>query len=322
MSPGSTVIFESTVYPGATEEICVPALEASSGLKWKKDFFVGYSPERINPGDRVRKLPDIKKIVAGDSLRTLGLVSQLYKSIITAGVFEAESIQVAEAAKIMENTQRDINIALINECAMIFNKLNINTSAVLEAAGTKWNFLPFRPGLVGGHCIGVDPYYLTEKAEMAGHHPKMILAGRDINDGMAKYIALQTIKTMLGASLTIKGARILIMGLTFKEDVSDLRNSKVIDLIRELTEYRTTCLVHDPEADSLEASEHYKIALTKWDDVPVCDVAIIAVPHHKFLKMGLERIKTKITPGGCLIDVKSSFRRADVEKLGLSLWQL
>lgn len=322
LKDGAIVVYESTVYPGATEEICVPVLEKASGKKWKQDFFVGYSPERINPGDKVHTLSRIKKIVSGDTDKTLSAISRLYGSIITAGIHEAESIKVAEAAKIIENTQRDINIALMNECAMIFGRLGIDTHSVLEAAGTKWNFLGFRPGLVGGHCIGVDPYYLTQKAEMVGHHPRIILAGRGINDGMAKYVAEQTVKTMLRAGQNVKGAKVLVMGLTFKEDVPDLRNSKVVDVIRELTDYGIECIVHDPVATTEDARHEYAIKLTPWDQIPVCDAAIVAVNHGTYKKMGLTEIAKKIRPKGCFLDVKSAFNRSEVADHGLQLWRL
>src|SRR3954465_4819303 len=254
---GATVVFESTVYPGATEEVCIPVLEKHSGLKWKQDFFVGYSPERINPGDKQHTLTKIVKVVSGDSPKTLERVAEVYASVVTAGVHRASSIKVAEAAKVIENTQRDLNIALVNELALIFNKIGIDTTEVLGAAGTKWNFLPFRPGLVGGHCIGVDPYYLTYKAETLGYHPQVILSGRRINDGMGKYIAEQTVKQMIQRGFPVKGADINVLGLTFKENCADLRNSRVIDLIRELASYGANLHVHDPIADPSEALREY-----------------------------------------------------------------
>ncbi len=297
-------------------------LENASGKTWKKDFFVGYSPERINPGDKVHTLTKIKKVVSGDCQKTLDTLSKLYGSIITAGIHEAESIKVAEAAKIIENTQRDINIALMNECAMIFGRLGIDTQAVLAAAGTKWNFLGFRPGLVGGHCIGVDPYYLTQKAEMVGHHPRIILAGRSINDGMAKYVAEQTVKTMLRAGQNVKGAKVLILGLTFKEDVPDLRNSKVADVIRELTDFGIKCVVHDPVADAAEADHEYGVKLTPWQDLPVCAAVVVAVNHAAFLKMGVGQIGEKIQKNGCFIEIKSAFDRREIADHGLNVWRL
>ena len=322
LKPGAIVVYESTVYPGATEEVCVPELEKSSGKTWKKDFFVGYSPERINPGDKQHTLTNIKKIVAGDTPATLRTLSKLYGSIIKAGIHEAESIKVAEAAKIIENTQRDINIALINECAMIFQRMGIDTQAVLDAAGTKWNFLGFRPGLVGGHCIGVDPYYLTHKAEMLGHHARVILAGRAINDGMGKYIAEQTVKTMLHAGIEVRGSKVAVMGLTFKEDVPDLRNSKVIDVVRELSDYGIECFVHDSMAHGDEAKREYGVNLKAWSDIPQCRAVIVAVGHREYRENGLQMISEKVSKGGCLIDVKSMYDRQKVRDLGLAHWRL
>src|SRR5499426_3732242 len=261
---GATVVFESTVYPGATEEICVPVLERHSGLVWKRDFFVGYSPERINPGDKEHTLTRIMKVVSGDTPETLERVAVIYGSVVSAGVHRASSIKVAEAAKVIENTQRDLNIALMNELALIFHRVGIDTLEVLEAAGTKWNFLPFRPGLVGGHCIGVDPYYLTHKADRLGYHPQVILAGRRINDGMGKYIAEQTVKQMIRAGFPVKGAHINVLGLTFKENCPDLRNSRVIDVVRELDSYGVDVHVHDPVADAAEAMHEYGVKLTPW----------------------------------------------------------
>src|SRR5262247_3396080 len=254
---GATVIFESTVYPGATEEVCVPVLERHSGLVWKRDFFVGYSPERINPGDKEHTLAKITKVVSGDTPETLERVAQVYGAVVSAGVYRASSIKVAEAAKVIENTQRDLNIALMNELSLIFHRVGIDTLEVLEAAGTKWNFLPFRPGLVGGHCIGVDPYYLTHKAEMIGYHPQVILAGRRINDHMGKFIGEQTVKHMIRAGSPVRGAKVSVLGLTFKENVRDLRNSHVVDVIRELQSYGACVHVHDPVAHPAEAEREY-----------------------------------------------------------------
>jgi UDP-N-acetyl-D-galactosamine dehydrogenase len=268
IKPGAIVVYESTVYPGATEEVCIPLIEKHSGLKWKKDFFVGYSPERINPGDKERTVTKIVKVVSGDTPETLKTVADVYGSIITAGVYPASSIKVAEAAKVIENTQRDLNIALMNELAIIFDKIGIDTLEVLKAAGTKWNFLPFRPGLVGGHCIGVDPYYLTHKADMLGYHPQVILAGRRINDGMATYVAQQTVKQIINAGGCVKGSKVIVLGLTFKENCPDLRNSKVADLIKELSEFGCEVSVHDPLADANEAMHEYGIALTDWSALP------------------------------------------------------
>src|SRR6478672_9698616 len=290
LKPGATIVFESTVYPGATEEICIPVIERSSGKKWKTDFFVGYSPERINPGDKDRTLTKITKIVAGDTTETLKRVCDIYGSIITAGVYAASSIKVAEAAKVIENTQRDLNIALVNELAIIFDKIGLDTLEVLKAAGTKWNFLPFKPGLVGGHCIGVDPYYLTHKAELMGYHPEVILAGRRINDSMGSHIARKTVQQMIHAGRNIKGARVNVLGLTFKEDVPDLRNSKVIDIIRELHEFGVETFVHDAEASPDDALHEYGVRLADWDSLPAADALILAVSHRKYLELSNEAL--------------------------------
>ncbi len=302
---GATIVFESTVYPGATEEICIPAIEENSGMKWKIDFFVGYSPERINPGDKERTLTKIVKVVSGDSPETLRRVTVVYASIITAGVYPASSIKVAEAAKVIENTQRDLNIALMNELAIIFDKIGIDTLEVLQAAGTKWNFLPFRPGLVGGHCIGVDPYYLTHKAEMLGYHPQVILAGRRINDGMGKFIAEKTIKLMLGAGISIKGATVNVLGLTFKENCPDLRNSKVPDIIAELESYGVKVLVHDPLASAADALHEYGIVLSEWGDLPCAEAVVVAVAHRQYAALTRAALLSCVLPDGCVIDVKS-----------------
>src|SRR5262249_5630473 len=265
---GATVVFESTVYPGATEEVCIPLIEKHSGMRWKQDFFVGYSPERINPGDKQHTLTRIVKVVSGDGPQTLDTVAAMYGSVIEAGVHRASSIKVAEAAKVIENTQRDLNIALVNELSLIFHRIGIDTTEVLEAAGTKWNFLPFRPGLVGGHCIGVDPYYLTHKADRLGYHPQVILAGRRINDGMGKYVAEQTVKHLIQAGSPVKGAHVIVLGLTFKEDVPDIRNSRVIDVVHELATYGVQVHVHDPVADPSEAHHEYNVDLQPWDALP------------------------------------------------------
>lgn len=306
---GATVVYESTVYPGATEEVCIPILERESGLNWQTDFHVGYSPERVNPGDRERTITKIIKVVAGDGQGTLKAVGDLYESIIPAGVHRASSIKVAEAAKVIENTQRDLNIALMNELAIIFDKLGINTLEVLLAAGTKWNFLPFRPGLVGGHCIGVDPYYLTHKAEMVGYHPQVILAGRRINDGMGKFIAEKTVKLMANNGGPIKGARVIVLGLTFKEDCPDLRNSKVPDIIHELQSYGIEVFVNDPMADKAEALCEYGLELVSWEDMPLVDSIVIAVAHDAYRQIGAERIAQYLSPNGSIVDVKSLFGR-------------
>ena len=322
MKKGAIVIYESTVYPGATEEICIPVLEQHSGMKWKKDFHVGYSPERINPGDKEHTLTRIVKVVSGDDAATLEAVAKLYSSVIKAGVHRASSIAVAEAAKVIENTQRDLNIALMNELALIFNKLGIDTLEVLQAAGTKWNFLPFRPGLVGGHCIGVDPYYLTHKAEMIGYHPEVILAGRRINDNMGKFIAEQTVKQMIAAGSSIKGAKVNVLGLTFKENVPDLRNSRVIDVINELESYGIHVFVHDPVCQPDDAKHEYDVDLVSWEQLPVADATIAAVAHHQFLSMSASALATKITRNGCFIDVKSQFDQTALRAAGLCVWRL
>ena len=319
---GAIVVYESTVYPGATEEVCVPILERCSGLAWRKDFHVGYSPERINPGDKEHSLVRIVKVVSGDDANTLDAVASLYESIISAGVYRASSIKVAEAAKVIENTQRDLNIALVNELAIIFHRIGIDTHEVLKAAGTKWNFLPFRPGLVGGHCIGVDPYYLTYKAETLGYHPQVILAGRRINDGMGKYVAEQTIKQMANAGYGIKGARINVLGLTFKENCPDLRNSKVIDVIQELRSYGTDVLVHDPVCDADEAMHEYGIELKAWDQLPQAHATIFAVAHQEFLARPAADWAAKTISGGCLVDVKSALSAEELAGKGLRVWRL
>ena len=319
---GATVVYESTVYPGATEEVCIPIIERLSGLKWKQDFFVGYSPERINPGDKERTLTKIRKVVSGDTPETLALVEKMYGSIITAGVYRASSIMVAEAAKVIENTQRDLNIALMNELAIIFHKVGIDTTEVLEAAGSKWNFLPFRPGLVGGHCIGVDPYYLTHKAEMLGHNPQVILAGRRINDSMGKYIAEQTIKQMISANLPVKGADVVVLGLTFKENCPDLRNSKVIDVIRELQSYGVNVHVHDPIAASAEAKHEYGVTLKSLKEMPKAQAIVAAVAHREYKELTMLDVAAMAVPGAVFVDVKASFDAAAAKAAGLCLWRL
>jgi UDP-N-acetyl-D-glucosamine/UDP-N-acetyl-D-galactosamine dehydrogenase len=322
LAHGAVVVFESTVYPGATEEICVPVLERHSGMRWQRDFFVAYSPERINPGDREHTLTKITKIVAGDTPETLERVADVYSSIIAAGVHRASSIKVAEAAKVIENTQRDLNIALMNELALIFHKIGIDTTEVLQAAGTKWNFLPFRPGLVGGHCIGVDPYYLTHKADKLGYHPQVILAGRRINDGMGKYVAEQTVKQMIQAGFPVKSAKINVLGLTFKENCPDLRNSRVIDVVRELQSYGADVYVHDPVADVAEAMHEYGVTLTSWDSLPRAHALVMAVAHREFGKRPVPQYVAKLEPHGLFVDVKCQADAASLRAHGVCVWRL
>jgi UDP-N-acetyl-D-galactosamine dehydrogenase len=322
MKQGAIVVYESTVYPGATEEVCIPVLEQASGMKWKEGFFVGYSPERINPGDKQHTLTTILKVVSGDTPETLDKVAQLYEQIVLPGVHRCSSIKAAEACKVIENTQRDLNIALMNELAILFDKIGIDTSEVLQAAGTKWNFLKFSPGLVGGHCIGVDPYYLTHKAEQLGYNPQVILAGRRINDGMGKYIAEQTVKNMIAAGSYIKGARVNVLGLTFKENCADLRNSKVGDVINELKDFGVEVFVHDPYADADEAMHEYGVRLYSWDELPRADAVVAAVSHEELLARPIEDIQRKLVKGGCFIDVKAAFDAAALKEAGLCVWRL
>jgi UDP-N-acetyl-D-galactosamine dehydrogenase len=322
LAPGTTVVFESTVYPGATEEVCIPVLEKHSGLKWKKDFFVGYSPERINPGDKQHTLTKIVKVVSGDTPATLERVAEVYGSVVTAGVHRASSIKVAEAAKVIENTQRDLNIALVNELALIFHQIGIDTSEVLEAAGTKWNFLPFRPGLVGGHCIGVDPYYLTYKAETLGYHPQVILSGRKINDGMGKYIAEQTVKRMILRGFAVNKENIIVLGLTFKENVPDTRNSRVVDVVRELQSFGANVFVHDPIACPKEAEHEYGIRLTKWEELPRAAALVAAVAHDEYRKRSLDQFVSKLMPKGVYVDVKNQADSAALRAQGIDVWRL
>jgi UDP-N-acetyl-D-galactosamine dehydrogenase len=319
---GATVVFESTVYPGATEEVCIPVIEQHSGMKWKKDFFVGYSPERINPGDKEHTLTKIVKVVAGDTPRTLDRVAEVYGSVVSAGVHRASSIKVAEAAKVIENTQRDLNIALVNELALIFHQIGIDTTEVLQAAGTKWNFLPFRPGLVGGHCIGVDPYYLTYKAETLGYHPQVILSGRKINDGMGKYVAEQTIKRMILRGFCVNKENIIVLGLTFKENVPDTRNSRVVDVVRELESFGAKVFVHDPVACPKEAEHEYGIRLTEWDELPQAAAVVAAVAHYHFRKRPMDAILAKLAPNGVYVDVKNQADAAALRARGIDVWRL
>ena len=304
LNPGDIVIYESTVYPGATEEDCVPVLEKNSGLIFNQDFFVGYSPERINPGDKEHRITMIKKVTSGSTPEIAELIDALYNEIITAGTHKAESIKVAEAAKVIENTQRDLNIALINEMAIIFNKMGIDTEAVLKAAGTKWNFLPFRPGLVGGHCIGVDPYYLTHKAQAVGYNPEIILAGRRMNDGMGAYVASQLIKAMIKKSIRIEGARVLIMGLAFKENCPDLRNTRVVDVLHELAEYNLQIDVYDPWVDAAEAEHEYGIRLITKLGSDAYDAVVLAVAHDQFKEMGAKGILNCSKSAAIIYDLK------------------
>ncbi len=309
LKPGDTVIYESTVYPGATEEDCVPVLEQASGLTFNRDFFVGYSPERINPGDKTHRLSDIVKVTSGSTPQAAEMIDALYAQVIRAGTYKAQSIRVAEAAKVIENTQRDLNIALVNELAIIFNRLEIDTQAVLDAAGTKWNFLNFHPGLVGGHCIGVDPYYLTSRAEAAGYHPQVILAGRRINDGMGAYVARQMVKALIARRVHVKGARVLVLGLTFKENCPDIRNTRVIDVIRELQDYAVDVVVHDPVANPVQAQTDYGVTLVDTLDEGPYDGLILAVAHDCFRTMGAQALRDIGGPDMVFFDVKSAFEQ-------------
>ena len=320
---GSCVVYESTVYPGATEEVCLPILSQESGLAYGRQFTVGYSPERINPGDKVHTVDKIVKVVSGSDKTTQELLANVYGKIVPAGIHIASSIKVAEAAKVIENTQRDLNIALMNELSMIFDRLNIDTLEVLEAAGTKWNFLPFRPGLVGGHCIGVDPYYLTHKAEAIGYHPEMILAGRRINDGMGKYIAEKTVKMLISAGKPVRKATIAVLGITFKENVPDLRNTRVVDIITELQDYGVQVIACDPLADKHEASRYYDIRLQSLDTVNGVDGVILAVIHKAYADMGLGGIASLCSKHHpIIVDVKGAFTDSRARKLGVTYWRL
>ena len=343
LTKGSIVVYESTVYPGVTEDVCIPILEEVSGLKCGVDFKVGYSPERINPGDKAHRLETIVKVVSGMDDETLDIVAKTYELVIDAGVHRAESIKVAEAAKVIENSQRDINIAFVNELSIIFNKMGIDTKAVLEAAGTKWNFLKFAPGLVGGHCIGVDPYYLTHKAEQLGYHSQVILSGRRINDGMGKYVAECTVKNLIKAGKQVRNANVAVLGMTFKEDCPDVRNSKVIDIINELKEYGVNVLVTDPIAEDKEVKEEYGVELTKFEDIKDMDAVIVAVGHKEYLELSLEDIKELYVvnmldistgevveeaamdiedTGLVLVDVKGIFNRKEAEANNYLYWRL
>jgi len=323
MSAGSCVVYESTVYPGVTEDVCVPILERESKLKFGKDFTVGYSPERINPGDKVHTVDNTVKIISASDATTLDLLEGIYSAVIKVGLHRASSIKVAEAAKVIENTQRDINIALMNELAIIFNKMGIDTLEVLEAAGTKWNFLNFRPGLVGGHCIGVDPYYLTYKAESIGYRPEVILSGRRINDNMGKYVAERTVKMLIAADIQVKKARVCVLGLSFKENVPDLRNTRVVDIINELKDYGIAVLAHDPLAIPEEARAHCGVDLIKLKDIKDMDAVILAVAHHEYMELGIEKVASlcrKSRP--ILLDIKAVFEPAQAQSLGINYWRL
>jgi UDP-N-acetyl-D-galactosamine dehydrogenase len=323
LQAGSCVVYESTVYPGVTEDICVPILEKESNLKLDRDFTVGYSPERINPGDKIHTIDKTVKIISASDNATLDFLSEIYGTIVKAGLHRASSIKVAEAAKVIENTQRDINIALMNELAIIFNKMGIDTTEVLEAAETKWNFLSFRPGLVGGHCIGVDPYYLTYKAESIGYRPEVILSGRRINDNMGKYVAEKTIKLLINADIQVHNARVAILGLSFKENVPDLRNTRVIDIISELKEYGVDVLVHDPLADPVAARFHYGVELMSLNDIHDVDAVVLAVAHRAYKDMGLTQIAA-LCRKDCpiLIDIKALFEPEKAHSLGIHYWRL
>jgi UDP-N-acetyl-D-galactosamine dehydrogenase len=323
LSPGACVVYESTVYPGVTEDVCVPILERESKLKFGRDFTVGYSPERINPGDKVHTVDNTIKIISASDAATLDLLEGIYSAVVKVRLHRASSIKVAEAAKVIENTQRDINIALMNELAIIFNKMGIDTLEVLEAAGTKWNFLNFRPGLVGGHCIGVDPYYLTYKAESIGYRPEVILSGRRINNNMGKYVAERTVKMLIAADLQVKKSRVAVLGLSFKENVPDLRNTRVVDIVNELKDYGVTVLTHDPLAIPEEAREHCGIDLVSLKEMRDMDAVILAVAHRDYLKLGLEKLVSlcrKDRP--ILLDIKSVFEPVRAQSLGIRYWRL
>ncbi len=322
MKKGSTVVFESTVFPGATEEVCVPVLEENSGLRWKQGFHVGYSPERINPGDQAHTLQTIMKVVSGDDEETLAMLAEIYGSVVDAGIHQASTIKVAEAAKVIENTQRDLNIAFVNELSLVFDRLGIDTNEVLDAACTKWNFLNFRPGLVGGHCIGVDPYYLTAKAQEVGYSPEVILAGRRINDSMGSHIANATVKKLLSSDADANCKDVIVCGLTFKENCPDLRNSLVINIIDELKAFGFTVHVHDPVPNVDEAQHEYDVALKSWADLPTSAALICAVPHECFANMTESQFAEKIIGGGLFVDVKSIKSQSEIEAQGLQYWSL
>lgn len=322
MKEGATIVYESTVYPGATEEICIPLLEEKSGFKWKHDFYVGYSPERVNPGDKTHTLTKIIKIVSGDTPETLENIAGIYTKIIQAGIFKASSIKVAEAAKVLENTQRDLNIALMNEVAIISHLVGIDTNEVINAAATKWNFQALRPGLVGGHCIGVVPYYLTYKAEMMGYHPDVILAGRRINDNMGKFIADEIIKKLISKNVNINGAKVNVLGLSFKPDIQDISNSKIVDVISELKSFGMQIFVHDPIAKNADAKIRYGINLIDWDDLPIADAIVMATPHQCFLDAPIDDLLVKLVKNGLIADIYSRLDRLNLESRGFLVWTL
>ncbi len=323
LSKGAIVVYESTVYPGVTEELCVPILERESGLTYGEDFKVGYSPERINPGDKVHRVTMIRKIVSGCDNETLEEIAKIYGAIVKAGVYKAESIKVAEAAKVIENAQRDINIAFMNELSVIFHRLGIDTRAVLDAASTKWNFLRFSPGLVGGHCIGVDPYYLSYKSELIGYHPQIILSGRRINDDMGRYVAENTVKHIIQTGKPVLGSRVMVMGITFKENVADIRNSRVVDIVNELKEYGANVMVADPVASKEETLHEYGISLVSPEQARNLDAIVVAVPHNEFADINLESLKEKYTDDQCiLIDVKGVYDKCRAVECGFTYWSL
>lgn len=322
LKKGAIVVYESTVYPGITEEVCVPIIEQNSLTKWKEGFFVGYSPERMNPGDQERTVRDIVKVVAGDCEKTTDKLCRLYSKIVPAGIHRSDSIRTAEAAKVIENAQRDLNIAFMNELAIIFDKLHLDTSAVLRAASTKWNFLPFKPGLVGGHCIGVDPYYLLHRAQIEGYHPEIINAGRRINDAMPKFIADQTIKNMINAGVQINKSKVGILGVTFKENCNDIRNSKVFELAQELKSFGCTTILHDPLASSAECSQEYDMSTSSWETLNNCDCLVLAVPHAQYLKKEVDEIVSKIKERGVLIDINFNLELNESQKKHIHFWRL
>jgi UDP-N-acetyl-D-galactosamine dehydrogenase len=321
LKQGAVIVYESTVYPGVTEDVCAPIVEQESGLKWGRDFFVGYSPERINPGDKEHTLERIVKVIAGETPEVTERLAQVYGAVITAGLHRAPSIKVAEAAKVIENTQRDLNIALMNELALIFDRLGIRTKDVLDAAGTKWNFMRFSPGLVGGHCIGVDPYYLTAKAQQLGYHPQVILSGRRINDDMGSFIAQRAVKLMINAGLQPRGARVGILGITFKENVADIRNSRVPDIVRELLEFGIEPLVHDPLANGDAVHEEYGLSLVPFEELQQLQGLIVAVPHSHFARLPAASLAARLQPDGVLIDIKSMLVPAEIPE-SISYWSL